>query len=327
MSYVVRRLQTMDLTFFHEHSKTIRGRQRAINIDGWIVPYLSLPAPTDLALRFRHPDTGRVTSETHPFGRLQKNFRIHGRMVKGAGYLAYGAGDIMLIRFAGRTATFGMFRDAGDQKLVFSYLNSTRNVAYRRNMGIVSDANRIRRLEELLGRFDAPLFFADEVEALDAEPSSSVVQEYVRRRVTPEAYKNIRRACEQNGALGEAFVLKRERHRLIGAGHPELAAMVEHVAANEATSPYDIQSFEGMLPDPGRDRFIEVKATSGNGMEFEISEREWRLAEEKREEHMIFRVTQVTSENPKCREVRDIVGHHAAGGAIKRPVSFKVKLL
>src|SRR5258707_75590 len=100
MPYVVRRLQTMDLTFFHEHSNTIRGRQRAINIDGWLVPYLSVPAPTTLALRFRHADSARVTSENHPFGRLQKNYRIHGEMIEGKGYLAYGVGDIMMLRFA-----------------------------------------------------------------------------------------------------------------------------------------------------------------------------------------------------------------------------------
>lgn len=55
MPYVVRRLQRMDRTFFHGHSEMIEGRQRAINIDGWIVPYLALSAPAEVTLRFRHP--------------------------------------------------------------------------------------------------------------------------------------------------------------------------------------------------------------------------------------------------------------------------------
>src|SRR5262245_26274524 len=272
MPYVVRRLQRMDLTFFHIHSKQIKGRQRAINIDGWLVPYLSVPAPATLLLRFRHVDTGRVTTESHPFGRLQKNFRIHGRMIEGDGYVAFGAGDFMLLRFAGETVTLGLFRDSGDEKPLYKFLDSGANVQYRRNMGIVSNANRIRDLEELLGAFDAPLFFAEEVEALDAEPSSSIIQRYVGRRVTPEAYRRIRRACEKNGELGESFVIERERKRLIDLGRPDLANNVVHAAAVDATGPYDILSFEGTPPDPERQRYIEVKATSGDGMEFEISE-------------------------------------------------------
>lgn len=317
----------MDLTFFHVHSQRIKGRQRAINIDGWLIPYLAIPAPTTLTLRYRHVDTGRLTTESHPFGRLQKNYRIHGRMVEGNGYLAFGAGDIMLLRFVGQSVTFGLFRDAGTEEPLHRFLNSATNVQYRRNMGIVTNANRIRVLEELLGVFDAPLFFAEEVEALDAEPSSTMVQTYVKRRVTPEAYRNIRRACEKNGELGEDFVIRCEQKRLTDAGKPELAARVVHVAAQEATGPYDILSFEGTGLDVVRERYIEVKSTSGDGAEFEISEAEWRFAEEKREQHVIYRVTQVTSENPKYREIRDIVGHHGAGRATRRPVSYKVKVL
>jgi hypothetical protein len=86
MPYVVRRLQKMDLSFFHAHGATAAGHQRAINIDGWLIPYLSIPAPSMLSLKFRHPDTGRLTTETRPCGRLHKNFRIHGEMIRGAGF-------------------------------------------------------------------------------------------------------------------------------------------------------------------------------------------------------------------------------------------------
>lgn len=326
MPYVVRRLQKMDLTIFHEHSKTIKGRQRAINIDGWLIPYLSIPSP-DVSLRFRHPNTKRITSEMHPFGRLQKNYRIHGKMIEGSGFLDYGIGDMMLLRVMGSTVTFGLFRDAGSEQPIFKFLNSAANVTFKRNMGLVSTPNKIRALEELLTDFDAPLFFADEVELLDTEPSSPVLQKFVKRRMTPEAYRNIKRACEKNGDLGETFVLDRERKRLTDAGRSDLASKVKHVAAEEATGPYDILSFEGAAPDPERERFIEVKSTSGDGMDFEISEAEWQFADLKREQHLICRVTQVTSENPKCREIRDIVGHQAAGKATRKPVSYKVKLL
>ena len=106
MPYVARRLQKMDMSFFHAHGATAAGHQRAINIDGWLVPYLSIPAPSTATLRFRHPDTGRITSESRPFGRLQKNFRIHGEMIRGLGFGAFHIGDIMLLRSVGQNVTF-----------------------------------------------------------------------------------------------------------------------------------------------------------------------------------------------------------------------------
>ncbi len=99
MPYVVRHLLRMDLTFFAAHSKVITGRRRGINVDAWIVHYLAIKMPATLTIRYRHVDTGQITTETRPFSKLQKNVRLHGRMVQGDGYERFAAGDIMLLHF------------------------------------------------------------------------------------------------------------------------------------------------------------------------------------------------------------------------------------
>lgn len=327
MPYVVRHLQRMDLTFFAVHSRTIAGRQRGINIDAWVVPYLTTPLPATLQMRYRDVDSNRIIVETRFFSKLQKNIRLHGKMVQGAGFHQYAAGDIMLLHFTVRTVTWAVLQNQGPQKALFRFLSNRRNVETRRNMGIVLQPSRINELEALLSIFDAPLFFAEELEALDAEPSSPTIRTLVRRKISSVAFANLQKSWQRNGSLGEQHVLQRERERLIEAGRPDLAARVDHVAGDDATSPYDILSFEGLAPTPDAERYLEVKATSGDGMEFEMSEAEWRFAEQHRQQHVICRVTQVTSLAPACREVRDVVGLVNAGRAEKRPSAYRVRLV
>jgi hypothetical protein len=317
----------MDLTFFAVHSRTIAGRQRGVNVDAWLIPYLALQLPATLRMRYRHVDTGEIVAEPRPFTKLQKNIRLHGKMVQGAGYQHFGAGDIMLLHFTGTTVTWSVLQNQGRQKALFTFLNNPKNVETKRNMGIVLQPTKISALETLLSNFDAPLFFADELEAIDAEPSSPTVRVLVRRKMSPATFANLQKSWERNGALGEKHVLAYERKRLADAGHRGLADRVHHVAQDDATSPYDILSFEGSAPHPDAERFVEVKSTSGDGMEFEMSEAEWRFAEQNRQQHVICRVTQVTSTNPVCRELRDVVGLVGAGAAQRKPIAFRVRIV
>lgn len=326
MPYVVRHLQRMDLTFFAVHSKVIAGRQRGINVDAWIVPYLDVKVPATLTMRYRHVDTGEITTETRPFGKLQKNVRLHGRMVLGEGYSRFGEGDIMLLHFTGGAVTWDILKNGGNQRALYSFLNNPANLTIRRKMGIVLEPGRIRTLEALLTKYDAPLFFAEEIEAIDAEPSSPIVLTLVRRKMSPAAFASLQRSWERNGSAGESFVLERERKRLADAGRQDLADRVKHVASDDATSPYDIHSFEGAGPNAESPRYVEVKSTSGDGMEFEMSEAEWTFAEQHRQQHVLCRVTQVTSVEPACYEIRDIVGVVNSGNAERKPVAFRVKL-
>ena len=326
MAYIVRRLQKMDLTFFHAHGARGAGRQRAVNIDGWVLPSLG-PVPSTVTIRYREVDGGQIRSEPRRFGRLQKNYRLHGRMVPGAGYARYQRGDLMLMRVVGGVITWSLIRNEGEEQSLFRFLSNPLNLTWRGNMGLAVEGPRIRTLEALVGRHDPELFFAAEMEGLDEEPKSVAVRRALRRTMTPEAFQALQRAWERNGALGERFVLRRERDRLIAAGRTDLAERVRQVSETDPTSPYDILSFEGNRPDPAAERYIEVKATSGTGMEFEMSEGEWLFAEDKRHQHVICRVRRVTSDAPECREIRDIVGFFLSDAAIRRPVAFKIKIV
>jgi hypothetical protein len=326
MAYVVRRLQRMDLSFFYAYGSNAAGHQRAINIDGWLMPAIGT-VPPSVHMRYRHIDDAAIRVEPRLFGRLEKNFRLHGQMVPGNGYLRYGRGDLMLMRISGDHVTWAIFKDDAADRPVYSFLNDGANVLWRRNMGLVRDRVKIRTLEALLGQYDAALFFSDEMNGLDEEPKSAVVRRALRRVMTPEQFAALQRAWERNGGLGERFVVERERARLAAAGRRDLADRVEHVSETDPTSPYDVRSFEGGGPEPDADRYIEVKSTSGSGMEFEMSEAEWIFAEDKRHEHMVYRVTRVTDETPECVEVRDIVGRFLANPSMRRPVSFKVRIV
>lgn len=327
MPYLVRRLQTMDLTFFAEHSRTIAGRQRGINIDSWLVQYLPFMIPNRVRMRYRHADSGRIITQSRPVGRLQKNVRLHGEMVRGAGYLRYGVGDIMLLHFSDRNVVWGVFQDSGNDRPIFRFLSDPANAEWRRNMALVRDSARIQALENLLSNYDPALWFSNEMEAIETEPSSPTVRTYIRRRISQRAFENLQRAREQNGRRGEEQVLDRERRRLTDAGHPELAERVRHVAAEDPMGPYDILSFEGTPPNPEQERFIEVKSTSGESMEFELSDAEWRFAEQEGDRHYICRVTQVTSSQPRFREIRNIAAEVAAERAERRPSVYRIRVL
>lgn len=326
MPYVVRRLQKMDLTFFAVHSKVIAGRQRAINIDAWLVPYLDIKVPTQLTMRYRHPDTAEIKTETRPIGRLQKNVRLHGRMVQGEGYGRFEEGDIMLLHFTGAAVVWDLLKNAGNQAPLYKFLSNPANVLTRRKMGIVLEPNKLRSLEALLTKYDAPLFFAEELEAIEAEPSSTTLLTFVRRKMSPATFESLRRSWERNGSAGELFMVNHERNRLAALGRPDLAERVQHVAVEDATSPYDIHSFEGQGVSPEDARYVEVKSTSGDGMSFEMSEAEWRFAEMHRQRHVLARITQVSSAYPALHEIRDIVGVVNAGNAERKPVVFRVKV-
>lgn len=248
-------------------------------------------------------------------------------MVPGAGFAKYGRGDLMLMRFTGAVITWAILREDGNDARLFRFLNSQSNVRWRGNMGLVAEASHIRALEARLGVYDAELFFASEREGLDEEPQSPSVRRALRRSMTPAAFRALQQTWERNGQMGEQFVVQRERDRLIAAGRPDLAARVRHVSESDPTSPYDILSFEGTSPDQEAERYIEVKATSGVGMEFEMSEAEWLFAEDKRHQHVICRVTSVTTQAPECREVRDIVGFFLSDSSVRRASAFRVRIV
>ena len=124
---------------------------------------------------------------------------------------------------------------------------------------------------------------------------------------------------ERNRALGEAgkaLVYTRERSTLAQQGRPDLAKKVvwtSKVSGDGAG--YDIESFE----EDGSLRLIEVKTTNGwERSPFHISANEATVAEERRDEWVLFRVFNF-ARAPGAFELRPPLDAHVA----LTPTSFR----
>ena len=103
---------------------------------------------------------------------------------------------------------------------------------------------------------------------IDVLGTSAVVSEEELMRVL-ELQR--RRAVE-----AEHHVMSLEVERLVRGSRPDLAGLVERVAARDVAAGYDIRSFEL----DGSDRLIEVKSSTGTNLKFILSRNERRFLEE-----------------------------------------------
>lgn len=137
-----------------------------------------------------------------------------------------------------------------------------------------------------------------------------------KKKLSPEDFLALKSRMEENGRLGEEYVLEVERRRLRKAGKAALADKVRWVSQESVCEGYDILSFE----TAGEERWIEVKATSGTSYVFEMSDYEWRTAVAAGDSYYIYRVTNVrqkpkhkVARNPKALEDRGKVKKTATG--------------
>jgi hypothetical protein len=143
-----------------------------------------------------------------------------------------------------------------------------------------------------------------------------------KRKISPEDLLAVKRKCEENGQIGEEFVLNFERRRLRAAGKEALAKAVKWVSQESTCEGYDILSFEVN----GEKRFIEVKATSGNGRVFDMSDNEWRCAKAKGKTYFIYRVSEVRT-RPVVKLYQNPAELEAKGLLHKAPSGWWIKLL
>lgn len=104
-----------------------------------------------------------------------------------------------------------------------------------------------------------------------------------KRQLSPEQLKTLQARQQENGLLGEAFVLDYERTRT-GRGHE-----VEWVAAYDSAAGFDIMSFESS-DSTDHDRLIEVKAFSGQVPYFFWSRNEMDVAQNKPMQYFLYLV-------------------------------------
>ena len=140
------------------------------------------------------------------------------------------------------------------------------------------------------------------------------------RSVSPATLKSILRRCEEYGRIGERYVLDAERKRLRRSKKPELARRVAWVSQDSVSEGYDILSFE----TDGSPRHIEVKATSGDGMVFFMSDGEWKAAVALTTSYYVYRVINVTNAPAIARELPDPVELEKKGILVREANGYRV---
>lgn len=159
-------------------------------------------------------------------------------------------------------------------------------------------------------------------------PGNDVVSEFEsgteppprRRRISAEEFAAILRQREENGLLGEQFVLDHEGRRLREANCDKLADRIEWTSQKSVGEGYDIKSFE----TTGTDRLIEVKATVGNSRTFEMSDREWETAMSNGGVYHIYRVFEVRSRRPRVEAIQNPTLLETTGQIKRIPSGWRV---
>lgn len=141
-----------------------------------------------------------------------------------------------------------------------------------------------------------------------------------RAKLNPEQFRELKKRCDENGYIGEEFVINFERRRLKRAGKPDLATKLRWVSQESVGEGYDILSYE----TDGTERLIEVKSTSGNKKIFEMSNNEWQTAVNAGSRYYIYFVSEVRARprieffpDPCYLEKQGVIQRAASGWAVK----------
>ena len=90
----------------------------------------------------------------------------------------------------------------------------------------------------------------------------------------------------------EIWVVEYEQRRLIEQGAPQLAALVRRVSEFDVGAGFDVQSYEA----DGMPRYIEVKSSTGQRVQFYWSLSEMQMAREKNAQYHIYFL-------PRCQDL------------------------
>ena len=98
------------------------------------------------------------------------------------------------------------------------------------------------------------------------------------------------------GSEAEEIAIKYEEKRLRELGKEELIAGITRVSKKNVSEGYDIASFNGDVITTFHDRFIEVKATTGESPYFYWSENEIEVAKKKQDKYFVYLYTNLRNE-------------------------------
>ncbi|HYR09424.1 MAG TPA: DUF3883 domain-containing protein [Longimicrobium sp.] len=175
-----------------------------------------------------------------------------------------------------------------------------------------------------LGRADEPLLRAARLTPEALRTTDRPPPRRNRRQLHPEELRAIQLRQEENGLLGEEFVMASERARLADLGRDDLAARIEWVSRTSVGEGYDIRSYEGPDETP---RYIEVKSTDGTSPTFEASANEWSRAAELRHQYCIYRVTNVRTAPTISAVLRDPVKMARDGSLVLSTSEWRIRIV
>ena len=101
------------------------------------------------------------------------------------------------------------------------------------------------------------------------------------------------------GSEAEEIAIKYEEKRLRELGKEELIAGITRVSKKNVREGYDIASFNGDVITTVYDRFIEVKATTGESPYFYWSENEIEVAKKKQDRYFVYLYTNLRNETKR----------------------------
>ena len=168
--------------------------------------------------------------------------------------------------------------------------------------------NRVRRDPDLLARLTGASFALRETDFAAPPPSGLQIEiheapvltplEPVRDRIIQNILSRMGDPAERDarnrdlGRAGEARVFEAEKWRLRQMGRPDLSARVRWTARDDGDGcGYDILSFEGRGGEPSRERWLEVKTTTGScTTPFFITRNELEVSRERPDAFRIVRL-------------------------------------
>lgn len=100
------------------------------------------------------------------------------------------------------------------------------------------------------------------------------------------------------GAQAENTVVEFEKQRLIKLGKMLQAELVKRISTSNAAAGYDIESFDGTTDEVFPNRFIEVKATTGDDIRFYWTINERNIAKKKKNNYWIYVLTHFREDRP-----------------------------
>lgn len=141
--------------------------------------------------------------------------------------------------------------------------------------------------------------------------------------LSAEDFERVRMVAEENGRLGEEFVLTYEAERLKKLNRGDLVSKIRLISRDDIGAGYDVLSYES----DGAKRHIEVKSTFSDSMTFNITSNEWRVADQLQDAYYIYRVTNVRTLPVVARIIRNPVVTEQADGLNRTAIGWRVTLL